>query len=89
LHGEIKNAYKSLVRKSQENCSSLNVLDDGVVSLIYSLDFIHHLCVLQPQHFEEKRPKRPKCRGEDNIKMDFKFIECGGMHWILLAQNRV
>jgi hypothetical protein len=32
---------------------------------------------------EGKRPLgRPKCRWEDNIKMDLQKIGCGGMDWI-------
>jgi hypothetical protein len=27
-------------------------------------------------------------RWEDNIKMDFQEVECGGMDWIELAQDR-
>jgi hypothetical protein len=38
---------------------------------------------------EGKRPLgRPRHRWEDNIKMDLTEIECGGMHWIDLAQDR-
>jgi hypothetical protein len=38
---------------------------------------------------EEKRPLgRPRCRWEDNIKMDLKEIGWGGMDWIDLAQDR-
>jgi hypothetical protein len=38
---------------------------------------------------EGKRPLgRPKCRWEDNIKMDLQEVECGGMDWIGLAQDR-
>jgi hypothetical protein len=37
---------------------------------------------------EGKRPPvRPRQRWEDNIKMDFQ-VECGGMDWIELAQDR-
>jgi hypothetical protein len=36
-----------------------------------------------------KRPLgRPRCKWEDNIKMDHQEVECGGMDWIDLAQNR-
>jgi hypothetical protein len=36
-----------------------------------------------------KRPLvRPTCRWEDNIKMDLYEVECGGMDWIPLAQDR-
>jgi hypothetical protein len=31
---------------------------------------------------------RPRHRWEDNIKMDFQEVECGGTDWIELAQDR-
>ena len=38
---------------------------------------------------EEKKPIwRPRRRWEDNIKMDLQEVECGGMDWIELAQDR-
>jgi hypothetical protein len=38
---------------------------------------------------EGKRPLgRPTRRWEDNIKIDFREIEWGGMDWIYLAQDR-
>jgi len=38
---------------------------------------------------ERKRPLgRPRHRCEDNIKMDFKEVGCGGMDWIDLAHDR-
>jgi hypothetical protein len=38
---------------------------------------------------EGKRPLgRPRCRWEDNIKMDLQEVGCGGMEWIELAQVR-
>jgi hypothetical protein len=38
---------------------------------------------------EGKRPLgRPRHRWEDNIKMDLQEVECGGMGWIELAQDR-
>ena len=37
---------------------------------------------------EGKRPlRRPKCRCEDNIKMDLQDVGCGGVDWIELAQD--
>jgi len=44
--------------------------------------------VLVGKH-EGKRPLgRPKCRWEDNIKMDFQEVGCGVMDWKELAQDR-
>jgi hypothetical protein len=38
---------------------------------------------------EGNRPLgRPRCRWEDNIKMDVQEVGCGGMNWIELAQDR-
>jgi hypothetical protein len=38
---------------------------------------------------EEKRPLgRPKCRWVNNIKMDLREREWGGMDWIDVAQDR-
>ena len=38
---------------------------------------------------EGKRPLgRPRCIWEDNIKMDLQEVECGGMDWIEVAQDR-
>jgi hypothetical protein len=38
---------------------------------------------------EGKRPLgRPRCRWEDNIKMDLQEVGCGGMDWIGLVQDR-
>jgi len=38
---------------------------------------------------EGRRPRRrPRCRWEDNIKMDFQEMRCGGMDWIEVAQDR-
>jgi len=39
---------------------------------------------------EGKRPlERPRCRWEDNIKMDFREIKIDGANWIQLAEDRV
>jgi hypothetical protein len=38
---------------------------------------------------ERKRPLgRPRCGWEDNNKMCLQEVECGGMDWIDLAQER-
>jgi len=36
----------------------------------------------------KRRLGRPRRRWEDNIKMDLQEMECGGMDWIDLAQDR-
>jgi hypothetical protein len=38
---------------------------------------------------EGKRPlSRPRCRWENNIRMDLQEVGCGGVDWIGLAQER-
>ena len=38
---------------------------------------------------EGKRPHgRPRCRWEDNMKIDLQEVGCGGMDWIKLAEDR-
>ena len=38
---------------------------------------------------EGKRPfGRPRRRWEDNIRMDLQEVECGGIDWIELAEDR-
>jgi hypothetical protein len=38
---------------------------------------------------EGKRPlERPRCRYEDNIKMDLQEVECGFINWIGLDKDR-
>jgi hypothetical protein len=38
---------------------------------------------------EGRRPLgRPRCRWEDNIKMDLREVGWGGMDWINLAQDK-
>jgi hypothetical protein len=38
---------------------------------------------------EGKRPLwRPRCRWDDNVKMDVQEVGCEGMDWIELAEDR-
>jgi hypothetical protein len=47
---------------------------------------VHRILGRKP---EGKRPLgRPRCRWEDNIKMDLQEVGCGCMDWIGLAQDR-
>ena len=47
---------------------------------------VHRVLVGKP---EGKRPLgRPRCRWDDNIKLDLQEVRCGGMDWIKLAQDR-
>ena len=47
---------------------------------------VYRLMVEKP---EGKRPLgRPRCRWEDNIKIDLQEVVCGFMEWIELAQDR-
>ena len=44
---------------------------------------MHHL-----KNLIKLRGGRPRRRWEDNIKMDLQEVECGGMDWIELAQDK-
>ena len=47
---------------------------------------VHKVLVGKP---EGKRPLgRPRCRWDDNIKMDFQEGGCAGVDWIELSQDR-
>ena len=47
---------------------------------------VYRLLVGKP---EGKSPLgRPRCKWEDNIKMDLKEVGCGSMDWIELAEDR-
>jgi hypothetical protein len=47
---------------------------------------VYRVLVRKP---EGKRPLgRPRCRWEDNVRMDLQEVVCGCEDWIGLAQNR-
>lgn len=40
------------------------------------------------QKSEERKPlRRPRCKEEDNIKMNLRVIGCRGVNWINLAEH--
>ena len=47
---------------------------------------VHRVLVEKPEG--KRLLGRPRLRWEDNIKMDFQEVGCGGMDWIELAQDR-
>ena len=59
---------------------------EGHVARVEERRGVYRVLVGKP---EEKRPLgRPRCRWEDNIKMEFQEVEYWGMDWIDLAQDR-
>jgi hypothetical protein len=67
-------------------CRKLKNEKGGACSQIGEGRGMYRVLVGKP---EEKRPLgRPRCRREDNIKMDLKEIGCEFMDWIELAQDR-
>jgi len=44
--------------------------------------------VLVGKHEGKSPLGKPRCRWEDNIKMDLQEVRFGGMHWIELVQVR-
>jgi len=47
---------------------------------------VHRVLLGKPEG--KRQLGRPRLRWEDNIKMDLHVVECGGMDWIELAQDR-
>jgi hypothetical protein len=37
---------------------------------------------------KSKRPRRPRCRWVDNIKIEIREIGCDGMDWVDVAHDR-
>jgi len=58
----------------------------GHVARMGEVRGVHRVLVRKP---EGKRPLgRPRRRWEENIKMDLQEVQCGGMYWIDLAQDK-
>ena len=58
----------------------------GVCSAYGERRGVYRILVAKP---EGKRPlATPRCRWEDNIKIDLQEVGCGGMDWIELAQDK-
>jgi hypothetical protein len=47
---------------------------------------VYRVVVGKPK--EKKTLRRPRCRWEDNIKMDLQEVGCEGMNWIDVTQDR-
>jgi hypothetical protein len=61
-----------------------------LVSIVSQTNPILILVVFTVGRPEGKRPLgKPRCRWEDNIKMDLRDIGIDGANWIQLAQDRV
>ena len=58
----------------------------GHVSCMGESRVIYRILVEKPEG--KTPPGRPRCRWEDNIKMDLKEVGCRGMDWIDLTQDR-
>jgi len=58
----------------------------GACSVYGERGCLYRILVGKPEG--KKPPGRPRRRWEDNIKMDFQEVGCGGMDWIELAQDR-
>ena len=70
------------------NCSGDQIANEmsGACSMYGERRGVYRVSMGKP---EGKRPLgRPKYIWEDNIKMDLQEVECGGMDWIDLAQDR-
>ena len=85
LHNEEPNNLQSLpsivwVIKSRRMTCAGHVAHMGESRGMYK--------VLVGKH-EGRRPLgRSRCRWEDNVKMDFQEVGCGGMDWIDLAHDK-
>ena len=58
----------------------------GHVALTWERSGMYRVSMGKPEG--RKLLGRPRCRWEDNIKMDLQEVGCWGMDWIHLAQDR-
>jgi hypothetical protein len=59
---------------------------EGNVARMEEIRGVHRVLVGKSEG--KRQLGRPGRRWEDNIKMNFQGMECGGMDWIELAQDR-
>jgi hypothetical protein len=86
LHNdELRSLYSSL--NIVRVIKSMRMRWAGHVALMGEGRGVYRVLVGMPKG---KRPRgRPRCRWEDNIKMDLRDIGIDGANWIWLAQDRV
>jgi hypothetical protein len=62
------------------------IIKDAIVCGVVTA--LHHKIVIGMRSGSKYPLGRPRCRWEDNIKLDLQEVGCGGMDWIGLAQDR-
>ena len=91
---EVTREWRKLHNEELNLYSSSNIVWDkikknemgGACSVYGGSRGIYRVVVGKP---ERKRSLgRPRRRWEDNIKMDIQEVECGGMDWMKLAEDR-